>query len=264
MLFRSRELVRHADVVVDGSPPDWFGRLGIDVDALLRERPGLVRVAITPFGLRGPRAKWKGSDLVCAAAAGMVFVNGFPEDPPLAPFGLQAYHATGVFAAIGAMLALLRRARTGAGGSIDLSVQAATAAAVEHVGGFYRQNGAVETRRGTLHWSRSFRIAGTRDGDLLQCILGDWTTLVEWVASEGDPGRLREPRYEEVDPRKADCEAMTSVTIPRIVSVIARVLTSRLHHLRVQPQATDKAEEEQHDRRVRHVLREGELRLEYV
>ena len=82
---------------------------------------------------------------------------------------------------------------------------------MEHVGGFYRQNGAVETRRGTLHWSRSFRIAGTRDGDLLQCILGDWTTLVEWVSSEIEPGILRDPRYEEVDPRKADCEAIFDV-----------------------------------------------------
>lgn len=216
---RLRELARHADVVVDETPPDWFGRLGIDADALLRDRPGLVRVAITPFGLRGPRAKWRGSDLVCAAAAGMVFVNGFPEDPPIAPFGLQSYHATGLFAAIGAMLALLRRARTGRGGTVDHSVQAATAAAVEHVGGFYRQNGAVETRRGTLHWSRSFRIAGTRDGDLLQCILGDWTTLVEWVGSETDPGLLRDPRYEEVDPRKADCE--------RIFDVLDRWAASR-------------------------------------
>ncbi|MFM7735014.1 MAG: CoA transferase, partial [Alphaproteobacteria bacterium] len=208
---RMRELARHADVVFDGGPPDWFGRLGIDAYALLRDRPGLVRVAITPFGLRGPRAKWKGSELVCASAAGMVFVNGFPGDPPLAPFGLQACHAAGLFGAIGAMLALLRRARTGRGGTVDLSVHAATAAAVEHVGGFFRQNGAVETRRGTLHWSRSFRIAETRDGDLLQCILGDWTTLVEWVSSEVEPGILRDPRYEEVDPRKADCGAIFDV-----------------------------------------------------
>lgn len=208
---RLRELARHADVIFDARPPDWFGQLGIDAVDLQRERPALVRIAITPFGLRGPRARWVGSDLVCAAAAGMVFVNGFPGGPPIAPFGLQSHHATGLFAAIAALLALLRRARTDTGGTVDVSAHAATAAAVEHVGGFYRQNGAVETRRGTLHWSRSFRIAGTRDGDLLQCILGDWTTLVEWVSSEIEPGLLREPRFEEVDERKGDCEAIFDV-----------------------------------------------------
>jgi crotonobetainyl-CoA:carnitine CoA-transferase CaiB-like acyl-CoA transferase len=138
----------------------------------------------------------------------MTFVNGHPGAAPLGPFGLQAYHSTGVFAAIGVLLAVRLRRRTGRGATVDLSVQAATAAAVEHVTGFYRQTGAIEARRGTLHWSRTFRIAPCREGALLLCLLGDWTTLVEWVSSTGtdDPSLLREPRFEDMEARKAECE----------------------------------------------------------
>jgi crotonobetainyl-CoA:carnitine CoA-transferase CaiB-like acyl-CoA transferase len=202
-------LLAHADVLVEASPPDLLDRFGFARADLAVEFPRLVHVSVSPFGRGGPRATWRGSDLVCAAAAGMVFVNGHPGAPPIAPFGLQAYNSAGVFAAIGALLGLRARRRDGRGGTVDLSVQAATAAAVEHVTGFYRQTGAIESRRGTLHWSRSFRIARCRDGEVLLCLLGDWTTLVEWVASTGgEAALLREPRFEDVDARKADCERL--------------------------------------------------------
>ncbi|HZR85003.1 MAG TPA: CoA transferase [Candidatus Binatia bacterium] len=201
-----RQLVDHADVVFDERPSGLLDRFGIAVGARDGAASPLVRVAISAFGGIGPRAHWLGSDLVCAAASGMTFVNGHPGAPPITPFGLQAYHSAGVYAAIAALLALRRRRQTGRGAAIDVSVQAAAAAAVEHVTSFYRQHGSVEPRRGTLHWSRTFRIARCRTGDVLLCLLGDWTTLVEWVVSEGASPSLRDPRWEDVEERKRDCE----------------------------------------------------------
>lgn len=203
---RLDELLGAADVVVSALFPDLLAAAGITLAALAERRPGPVVVDVSPFGRSGPQAGWRGSDLVCAARAGMVYVNGHEGGPPIAPFGLQAYNSAGVFGAIGALLALATRARTGAGALVDVSIAQATAAAVEHVTGFYRQSGAIERRRGTLHWSRYFRIGRCTDGFVLHSTMGDWTTLAEWVAMDGEAWDLLDPRWEDPPARKEGCE----------------------------------------------------------
>jgi crotonobetainyl-CoA:carnitine CoA-transferase CaiB-like acyl-CoA transferase len=201
---RLARLAAAADVVIDGRPPDAAPTL----HELCGGRSASIRVRITPFGADGPRAPWLGGDLVCAARGGMVFVNGAPGEPPLQPFGLAAYTATGLFAAIATLLALHTRKRCGRGGEVDLAVQAAAAAAVEHATGLFRQSGEPPRRQGALHWSRSFRIGRAADGHLLHGLLGDWTSLVEWVASDSDADLLRDPRWELPAERKDHCELL--------------------------------------------------------
>lgn len=205
-----RTLAARADVVVDARAMALDPAYGA---ALLEPPPpGAVVVRITPFGADGPRAHWVGSDLVCAARGGMVFVNGHPDDVPLQPFGLAAYAATGLVGAVAALTALFARDRTGEGSVVDVSVAEAAAGAVEHVTGLGRQTGEVPRRQGTLHWSRTFRVGRARDGLVLLAHLGDWTTLVEWAASESSAGEaLRRPEWEAVDARKRDAEEIFAV-----------------------------------------------------
>jgi len=202
---RLRELLAAADVVVAARWPDLLQEAGIERRTLLREQVRLILVDVTPFGGTGPQADWRGSDLVCAARAGMVYVNGHADAPPIAPFGLQAYNSAGVFAAIGALCALLGRARAGRGALVDVSVAQAAAGAVEHVTGFHRQTGTIERRRGTLHWSRYFRIGRCTDGYVLHSTMGDWTSLAQWVASDGEAWDLLDERWEEPVNRKEAC-----------------------------------------------------------
>ena len=128
------------------------------------------------------------------ALGGMLYVNGFPNHAPVRPLGLQAYHSSAYFGAIAMMFALFARDRTGEGQWIDLSMQEATAAAVEHVAGRYFERNEAEPRRGTLHWSRFFRVGKCRDGYIMHCTLGDWTSLIEWVKSDGKAADLDDAR----------------------------------------------------------------------
>ena len=201
---RLKRLAAAADVVIDGRPAGTLPPLR----ELCGARRDAIAIRITPFGADGPRASWLGGDLVCAARGGMVHVNGLPDEPPLQPFGLAAYAATGLFAAIAAVLALHTRKRTARGAAVDLSVQAAAAGAVEHVTGTYRQSGEPPHRQGALHWSRGFRIGRASDGHVLHGLLGDWTSLVEWVAAEHEDDVLREPRWELPAERKEHCEEL--------------------------------------------------------
>jgi benzylsuccinate CoA-transferase BbsE subunit len=153
-----------ADVVVVTGTPQACARRGVDADTLRAHNPRLIVVAISPFGQSGPRAHWRSCDLVAQAVGGMAFVNGHPHEAPLRGFGLQAYHSAGMHGAIGALLALLARERSGAGQLVDVSLQEAVVATVEHVSGSYHLNRTVEPRRGSLHWTRAFRVGRARDG----------------------------------------------------------------------------------------------------
>ncbi len=179
-----KQLAAKADVLVDSAAPGTLARLGLGYDELKQLNPNLVLTSITPFGQTGPYQAYRSSDMVAEALGGMIWTNGFPDEPPLHALGLQAYHSASFFAAIGTLLALLARESLGEGQWVDVSMQEAVAGAVEHVAPFYHQGLGIESRRGSLHWSRYFRVARCRDGYVMHCSLGDWTSLVEWVKGE--------------------------------------------------------------------------------
>ena len=179
-------------------------RLAARADVLIETRPGGVRThprlvvaSITPFGRTGPYRDWRSSDLVAQAMGGMLAVSGHPDGPPLHSLGLQAYHQAGVFAATGVLAALLARERTGRGQHVDVSLQAAVAASLEHVPGLFHQTGKIPKRQGTLHWTRFFRVGRCRDGWVMHCTLGDWTSLIEWVKSDGLGADIDEPEMQD-------------------------------------------------------------------
>ena len=206
-----KQLAAKADVLVESAAPGTLARLGLGYDELKRLNPNLVLTSITPFGQTGPYADYRSSDLVAEALGGMIWTNGFPDEPPLHALGLQAYHSASFFAAIGTLLALLTRDSLGEGQWVDVSIQEAVAGAVEHIAPFYHQGLGVETRRGSLHWSRYFRVARCRDGYVMHCSLGDWTSLVEWVKGDGKAQDLEDARWEDLVYRKDHAEHLFDI-----------------------------------------------------
>jgi crotonobetainyl-CoA:carnitine CoA-transferase CaiB-like acyl-CoA transferase len=206
-----KKLVEAADVIVESFAPGALERLGLGYDTLKQLNPRLVLTSITPFGQTGPYRDYQSSDTIAEALGGMLYVNGAPTESPLRGFGLQAYHSAAFFATIGTMSALWTRDAIDEGQWVDVSIQEATAACVEHVAPFYHQGLGVETRRGSLHWSRYFRVARCKDGYIMHCSLGDWTSLVEWVKADDKAQDLSEPQWEDIQYRKANAEHLFDV-----------------------------------------------------
>ena len=208
-------------------------RLAARADVLIETRalaardahPRLVVASITPFGLAGPYRDWRSSDLVAQAMGGMLAVSGHPDGPPLHSLGLQAYHQAGVLAATGVLAALLARERTGRGQRVDVSLQAAVAASLEHVPGLFHQTGQIPTRHGTLHWTRFFRVGRCRDGWVMHCTLGDWTSLIEWVKSDGLGADIDEPEMQDPMHRQRMAERI----FPVLDAWAARYTVAELH-----------------------------------
>jgi len=113
-------LVAKADILIEGFRPGTMARLGLSYDALREINPRLIYASLTGYGQRGPYASLAGHDINYLALGGALSLN-----LPVIP-GIQiADLAAGAMqAVIEILLALLERARTGAGRYLDISMLA--------------------------------------------------------------------------------------------------------------------------------------------
>ena len=112
-----------ADFLIDDLGLERLAEGGFPRERIERENPRLVHVSVTPFGSFGPRARWRGSELVASAMGGTLRLTGEPDRPPVKE-ALDActFHADMV-AAAGAMAAHRKRGLDGFGQHVDVSVQ---------------------------------------------------------------------------------------------------------------------------------------------
>ncbi|ABC82112.1 CaiB/BaiF CoA transferase family protein [Anaeromyxobacter dehalogenans] len=115
-------LAARADAVVESFRPGVLDRLGVGYEALRARAPGLVLCSISGYGQDGPYAGRAGHDLDYCAVSGVLAANGPPDAPR--PLGVQvADVAGGAWPAVaGILAALLRRASTGEGAHVDVSM----------------------------------------------------------------------------------------------------------------------------------------------
>ena len=120
VLFR---LLEGADAMIDNFKPGSLERWGIGFEDVLQERfPQLIYCSITGFGADGPFGGFPGYDAVAQALSGQISVNGTPETGPIR-LGIPIVDlATGLFAAIGVLMAAEERRRSGRGQRVDSSL----------------------------------------------------------------------------------------------------------------------------------------------
>ena len=87
------------------------------------EYPRLIHVAVTPFGSTGPRANWRGSELVASAMGGTLRACGDVDRPPVKEALDACWFHADMVAAAGALAAFYERGASERGQHIDVSVQ---------------------------------------------------------------------------------------------------------------------------------------------
>ncbi|MDJ0720566.1 MAG: CaiB/BaiF CoA-transferase family protein [Desulfobacterales bacterium] len=116
------ELVAQADIVLEGFRPGVVNRLGVDYEAVRTVKPDIIYCALTGYGQSGPYRGRAGHDVNYLACAGVLDLMGYKDLPPAIP-GIQlADMVGGLNAAVGILLALVSRDRTGEGQYIDVSL----------------------------------------------------------------------------------------------------------------------------------------------
>lgn len=117
------KLARTADVVIDEFRPGVTERLGIDYDTLKEINPRIICCSVTGYGHDGPYRLYPGHDTNYISIAGILGITGTPDGRhaiPGVPIGDLA--GGGMQAAIGILLALIAREKSGKGQFIDTSM----------------------------------------------------------------------------------------------------------------------------------------------
>ncbi len=115
-----------ADVVLMNFRPGLADRIGLGSEALLERYPQLIVGNVTPFGKEGPDAGLAGMDIVVQARSGLMAANGRYVDGRPAPGDpVSADYMCAMTLSFAVASALLRRERTGRGGTVDVSLMQA-------------------------------------------------------------------------------------------------------------------------------------------
>jgi crotonobetainyl-CoA:carnitine CoA-transferase CaiB-like acyl-CoA transferase len=192
------EIISDADVVTyDSSSDDATGLL----IAQIHERNSrLISVHVTPFGETGPRADWKGDDLIAMSSGGLAhatpglpdFSHDLDQEPPLRPDARVAELMSGVHAAASALLAIHARQRRGVGDHVDISMQEVIAALIPWDINIWTYGGSVVGRREVrAHIAPNAYLPGKDGWNVIVAFTEDqWQKLLdamgnpEWAQSE--------------------------------------------------------------------------------
>ena len=215
------ELLATADVVIDdgelaGGGPDGLDRRGLGHETISTANPGVVWVAITPFGREGPKREWATSNLVALAASGILYTVGFDDQPPVAPGGPAqlALYATALNAAMAAALGLRGRRLTGKGQRIDVSVaEVALSLSPETGVPVFLDDRVHRVRAGNRRTlSRPFGLYPCSDGyaSILVLMPRHWENIANWVHEVCDNESIIDPVFADMAVRGETMELIDS------------------------------------------------------
>lgn len=117
----AQRMVSWADVVLENFSPGTMARFGLDYETLSAGRDDLVMLSTCMRGQTGPERTYSGYGNQGAAVAGLFGLVGWPDRPPVGPWGAYTDFIAPRFGVAALAAALRHRARTGEGQHIDLS-----------------------------------------------------------------------------------------------------------------------------------------------
>lgn len=116
-----RTLIASADVVCENFKYGSMERMGLTYEAVRAIKPDVIYASLNGFGQTGPMRRSIGLDLHLQAMSGVMDATGFPDGDPVRVGAAFGDHLSGTYMAQAISLALLERAKTGRGQSIDIS-----------------------------------------------------------------------------------------------------------------------------------------------
>ena len=169
-----RTLLCTGDAVVENFRVGGFARLGFSDEILRDLNPGLIHLAISGFGTRGPDADKPGYDFVIQAVGGLMSITGEPDGRPMKVGVAISDVVSGLFGAVAVLAGLLARDSDGAraserpaGQRIDVSLLQSTLAVLVNQAQNVLVTGKVPIRRGNAHPSIvPYETFATADGEI--------------------------------------------------------------------------------------------------
>jgi CoA:oxalate CoA-transferase len=199
---RGRELflrlVGLSDVLMENFTPGTMDKLGLGYDVLQKHNPRLIYAATSGFGQTGPERLRPALDIVVQGMGGVMSITGEPDGPPLRPGLSLGDIAAGLYTAIGVLVALHERERSGQGQMIDVAMLDCQIAILENAFIRYFATGELPKPIGSRHpLATPFQAFPTSDGWIVLAL--SWGVENQWelfCATIGRVDLIDDPRFD--------------------------------------------------------------------
>jgi len=196
-------LARKADIFFENYAPGVAGRLGLGYEKLSEINPRLIYCSLSGYGQDGPYRDVKAYDLLIQGEGGIIATTGYPDKPARAGIAI-ADIASGMYAAIGILLALYQREKTGQGQLIDVSMLDSIVSWLGYFPHHYWHAGEEPARVGMRHhYVTPYGPYLAGDGEYVNLAVAsasDWEVFCRKVIEQ--PELLADPRFATVEGRR--------------------------------------------------------------
>jgi crotonobetainyl-CoA:carnitine CoA-transferase CaiB-like acyl-CoA transferase len=144
-----RQLAAKCDIVVENFRPGTLEKWGLGYEDLKKLNPGAILVRISAYGQDGPLHSQPGFARIAHAFSGLTYLAGEPGQVPVVPGSTSlADYMSGMYGAIGALVALQARKTSGEGQCVDLALYESVFRALDEIAPAYQKFGYVRERMG--------------------------------------------------------------------------------------------------------------------
>ena len=202
------KLLEGADVLIENFKPGTLDKWGIGNEALGARFPRLVHCRISGFGGDGPRGGNPGYDAIIQAMTGMIAATGSPESGPMRIGVPLVDITTGLYAAIGILMALAERQQSGKGQFLETTLYETGLAIMHPHAANYFMHGKPPQLTGNEHPNLvPYSIFATRDGKIFTGV-GNDATFRKLCKEIGKPQLGTDPRFARNKDRIANRTAL--------------------------------------------------------
>jgi crotonobetainyl-CoA:carnitine CoA-transferase CaiB-like acyl-CoA transferase len=144
-----RQLAAKCDIIVENFRPGTLEKWGLSFDELKELNRGAILVRISAYGQDGPMRSQPGFARIAHAFSGLSYLAGLPGGLPVVPGSTSlADYMSGMYGAIGALVALRARETTGEGQCIDLALYESVFRVLDEIAPAFQKFGHVRERMG--------------------------------------------------------------------------------------------------------------------
>lgn len=200
-----KRLVGISQIVLENFRPGTLERWGLSFEDLARINPALVMLRVSAYGQSGPLRHHPGFARIAHAFSGIAYLAGEPGRPPVVPGSTSlADYGSGLFGAVGVLIALRHAERTGVGQVVDVALYESMFRMLDELAPAYAKFGVVRERTGpdTFHVVPHSNY-GTRDGHWVALACSNDRMWQRLTKAMGRPELANDPRYATAPGRNA-------------------------------------------------------------
>ena len=248
-----KRLAKTADVLVENYRPDVKHKLGIDYATLEKENPQLIYASISGFGQDGPYRDRAGFDQVAQGMGGLMWVTGLPGQGPVRAGIPVADLSAGLFAALGIMIALQERSRSGKGQWVQSSLLSSMIAMMDFQAARWLVEAEVAAQAGNDHpTSMPTSVYPTADGYVNVAASGN-PIFARMAEAFGDPAMAKHPDYANASLRSTNRASLNAAIAAHTRRFTSGALIDLLAKAGVPCGPIYKLDEVFEDEQVRHL-----------